>query len=127
LLAELSTGFICQLSINKPLATKDSQLSKSIRALLVEHSDDDAQLLVQEMRQGGYNIDLLRVETPAGLSNALSEKTWDIVLAEYKMPNFNGTDALRLFKRAGLDCPFVIVSGAIVRRDRRGDYESRCS
>src|SRR5262245_29079472 len=29
------------------------------------------------------------------------------------MPNFNGTDALRLFKRAGLDCPFVIVSGAM--------------
>ena len=88
-------------------------MSKSIRALLVEHSDDDAQLLVREMRQGGYNIDHLRVETPAALSSALSEKTWDIVLAEYKMPNFNGTDALRLFKRAGLDCPFVIVSGAM--------------
>ena len=88
-------------------------MNKLIRALLVEHSDDDAQLLVREMRQGGYNIDYLRVETPAALSSALSEKSWDIILAEYKMPNFNGTDALRLFKRAGLDCPFVIVSGAM--------------
>src|SRR5262245_65882989 len=65
------------------------------------------------MRQGGYNIDYLRVETPVALASALSEKRWDIILAEYKMPNFNGTDALRLFKRAGLDCPFVIVSGAM--------------
>ena len=88
-------------------------MNKLIRALLVEHSDDDAQLLVREIRQGGYNIDYLRVETPAALSSALSEKSWDIILAEYKMPNFNGTDALRLFKRAGLDCPFVIVSGAM--------------
>ena len=82
-------------------------MSKSIRALLVEHSDDDAQLLVQEMRQGGYNIDLLRVETPAGLSNALSEKTWDIVLAEYKMPNFNGTDALRPVSYTHLTLPTI--------------------
>jgi len=88
-------------------------LNKLIRALLVEHSDDDAQLLVREVRQGGYDLDYLRVETPAALSSALSEKSWDIVLAEYKMPNFNGTDALRLFKRVGLDCPFVIVSGAM--------------
>jgi diguanylate cyclase (GGDEF)-like protein len=88
-------------------------LNKLIRALLVENSDDDVQLLVREMHQGGYKIDYLRVETPAALSKALSEKNWDIVLAEYKMPNFNATDALRLFKRAGLDCPFVIVSGAM--------------
>jgi diguanylate cyclase (GGDEF)-like protein len=92
---------------------KDAQLSKSIRALLVEHSEDDAQTIVREMRQAGYTIDYLRVETPAALSSALSQKTWDVVLAEYKMPNFNGTDALRLFKRASLDCPFVIVSGAM--------------
>ena len=88
-------------------------MNKLIRALLVEHSGDDAQLLVREVRQGGYDLDYLRVETPAALSSALSEKSWDIVLAEYKMPNFNGTDALRLFKRVGLDCPFVIVSGAM--------------
>jgi diguanylate cyclase (GGDEF)-like protein len=88
-------------------------VGKSIRALLVEDSDGDSQLLVQEMRQGGYNIDYLRVETPSALSKALAEKTWDIVLAEYKMPKLNGTDTLRLFKRAGLDCPFVIVSGAM--------------
>jgi diguanylate cyclase (GGDEF)-like protein len=96
-----------------PPAAKDNQLTKSIRALLVEHSDEDAQMLVREMRHGGYNIDYLRVETPAALSSALSQKTWDVVLAEYQMPNFNGTDALRLFKRAGLDCPFVIVSRAM--------------
>jgi diguanylate cyclase (GGDEF)-like protein len=88
-------------------------LNKSIRALFVEHSEDDAQMLVREMRQGGYTIDFLRVETPAALSSALSQKSWDLVVAEYKMPNFNATDALRLFKRTGLDCPFVIVSRAM--------------
>ncbi|HEY7323019.1 MAG TPA: EAL domain-containing protein [Candidatus Binatia bacterium] len=88
-------------------------MTKSIRALLVEHSDDDVQVLVREMRQGGYDLDYLRVETPTALASALSQKTWDVVLAEYRMPAFNGTDALRLYKRAGLDCPFVIISGAM--------------
>jgi diguanylate cyclase (GGDEF)-like protein len=88
-------------------------MGKLIRALLIEDSDEDAQLIVREIRQGGYNIEYQRVETAAALSNALSQKTWDIILAEYKMPQFNGTDALRLFKRAALDCPFIFVSRAM--------------
>src|SRR5918996_6032621 len=88
-------------------------MGKLIRALLVDDSDDDAQLLLREIRQAGYTVEYHRVDTATALASALSEKNWDVVLAEYKMPSLNGNDALRLFKRANLDCPFIIVSNAI--------------
>jgi diguanylate cyclase (GGDEF)-like protein len=88
-------------------------MGKLIRALLVDDSADDVQMLVREIHDAGYTAEYQRVETAAALSGALSEKSWDIVLAEHKMPNLSGSDALRLFKRANLDCPFIIVSHAI--------------
>jgi diguanylate cyclase (GGDEF)-like protein len=88
-------------------------MGKLIRALLVDDSDDDAQLLVREIRAAGYTVEYHRVDTATALASALSEKNWDVVLAEYKMPSLNGNDALRLFKRANLHCPFIIVSNAI--------------
>jgi diguanylate cyclase (GGDEF)-like protein len=88
-------------------------MDKAIRALLVEDSDDQAQLLIRELRKGGFNVEYQRVDTAVDLSKALLEKNWDVVLSDYKMRNFNGSDALKLFKRASMDCPFVMVSGAV--------------
>lgn len=88
-------------------------MGKLIRALLVDDSVDDVQLLLREIHQAGYNVEYERVETAAALSAALSEKSWDVVIAEHKMPNLSSSDALRLFKRSNLDCPFIIVSDAI--------------
>jgi diguanylate cyclase (GGDEF)-like protein len=88
-------------------------MEKTIRALLVQNSDDDAQLIVREMRKGGYNVEYQRVDTAVALSKTLLEKNWDIVISDFKMPNFNGNDALKLFKRASIDCPFLMVSGAV--------------
>ena len=66
------------------------------------------------MRQGGYNIDYLRVETPAALSSALSEKSWDIILAEVQNAHTLMAPTLWDYSSAQVsDCPFVIVSGAM--------------
>jgi diguanylate cyclase (GGDEF)-like protein len=88
-------------------------MEKTIRALLVQNSDDDTQLIVREMRKGGYNVEYQRVDAAVALSKALLEKSWDIVISDFKMANFNGYDALKLFKRASIDCPFLMVSGLV--------------
>jgi diguanylate cyclase (GGDEF)-like protein len=88
-------------------------MEKAIRALLVGDSDDDAQLLVRELRKCGYNVEHCRVDTAVALSKALLEKNWDLVISDYRMRNLNGSDALKLFKRTSMDCPFLMVSGAV--------------
>src|SRR5262249_42561392 len=38
---------------------------------------------------------------------------WDLIIADYVMPLFNGLAALALVREKGLDLPFIIVSGHI--------------
>ena len=56
-------------------------LLKLLRLLLIEDSEDDAMLLELGLRNGGFDTDFLRVETPDELESALESKTWDAVIA----------------------------------------------
>src|SRR5258705_8982284 len=88
-------------------------MGKSLRVLVVEDSVDDAQLLLREIERGGYAVEHQRVESAAEMSRLLKEFTWDIVISDYSMPQFNAIQALEVLKASGLDLPFIIVSGTI--------------
>jgi two-component system sensor histidine kinase UhpB len=84
-----------------------------LRLLMVEDSEDDALLLERELRRGGYEPVSQRVQTAEAMSAELKRQEWDIVISDYIMPKFNGLDAFKLVKNAGLDLPFIIISGKI--------------
>ena len=84
-----------------------------LQVLIVEDSDNDAALLKIKLEDAGYEPLCHRVETRAAMSAALDRQTWDLVVADYRMPHFDGLAALALVKEKGLDLPFVIVSGRI--------------
>ncbi|MDO8690001.1 MAG: PAS domain-containing protein, partial [Dehalococcoidia bacterium] len=88
-------------------------MGKPLRALIVEDSEDDAALLLRELRLGGYDVIFLRVDTAPAMEEALEGQEWDLVIADYVMPSFSGLVALGLLKNRGLDLPFIIVSGQI--------------
>jgi signal transduction histidine kinase len=81
--------------------------------LLVEDSENDADLLEIELQRAGYDTVCRRVETPEAMAAALAEQRWDVVIADYVMPRFGGLEALALVKKHGLDLPFIVVSGHI--------------
>jgi len=84
-----------------------------IRLLLVEDSEDDALLLLRELKRGGYEPTHERVATEAGLAAALDRQSWDLVIGDHSMPGFSGIAALVLVRGRGLDVPFICVSGTI--------------
>jgi diguanylate cyclase (GGDEF)-like protein/PAS domain S-box-containing protein len=88
-------------------------MSTPIRILLVEDSEDDAELLLLELRDGGYEPTYERIDTAPALRAALARGGWDLVISDYSMPQFNALAALALLRESGLDLPFIIVSGAI--------------
>ena len=89
-------------------------MNKLLRVLIVEDSEDDAELLAIELERGGYSVIHHRVETKEEMEAALKKSpAWDIVLADYSMPKFSAIAALNLLKEWELDLPFVIVSGKI--------------
>jgi PAS domain S-box-containing protein len=88
-------------------------MSKPLRVLLVEDSEDDAALLLRELKRGGYEPAWERVETAAAMKAALDRGEWDIVIADYALPQFSAPAALLVLREKGLDLPFIIVSGSI--------------
>ena len=87
--------------------------TRELSVLVVEDSEDDLELLLLELRRGGWKPTYERVETPGALREALARQRWDIVLSDYAMPAFTGLDAFRIVREAGLDLPFVLVSGTV--------------
>ncbi|MGA9721558.1 MAG: response regulator [Candidatus Binatus sp.] len=83
------------------------------RILMVEDSADDAELTARALRRGGYDLTYDRVETPEAMRAALMRAKWDLVIADYSMPRFNGLAALKLLREQGLDLPFILVSGTV--------------
>jgi len=88
-------------------------MSKPLRVLAVDDSEDDALLLIRELRRGGHKLDFQRVDTPQAMSLALAKDPWDLVISDYTMPSFSGLDALELLKKSAIDIPFIMVSGSI--------------
>jgi PAS domain S-box-containing protein len=86
---------------------------KKFSALLVEDSEADAELIVRELKDGGFDPVCERVETREAMAAALDRRAWDVVISDYSMPRFGGDEALTMMKERGLDIPFISVSGTI--------------
>ena len=87
-------------------------MEASIRLLIVEDSEDDAALLLMLLRQAGFEIESERVESATGMARALN-KNWDIVISDHSMPQFSGSQALKMVRARDPEVPFIFVSGTI--------------
>jgi signal transduction histidine kinase len=85
---------------------------EALKALIVEDSPQDAELVVQELRRAGFEPEWMRVDTESEYL-AHVDAGWDIILADYRLPLFSGMRALELLKERRLQIPFIIVSGTI--------------
>src|SRR5919106_3295431 len=97
---------------------KRAPLIGTLRVLLVEDSENDAMLLLRELRRGGYEPLSQRVCTPEDMEKALRsaearDEPFQVVISDYYLPRFRAPDALRLLRELGYDVPFIVVSGKI--------------
>lgn len=88
-------------------------MEKSLKVLIVEDCEDDAILMIQELKRGGYQPAHDRVDTREGMISALDNEEYGLIIADYTMPQFSGTEALEVYKKRELDIPFILVSGTI--------------
>ena len=84
-----------------------------LHVLVVDDSEDDALVIVRELKRGGYSPLFERVDTAETMISALKDSHWDVIICDYVMPSFSGLAALDAFKASGLDLPFILVSGKV--------------
>lgn len=84
----------------------------ALRALVIEDQEDDALLLINELKRGGFQPDCTCVDTPEMLKESLIQE-WDVVFCDYSMPKMNGRDALEIVRQHNREVPFLFVSGTI--------------
>ena len=82
-----------------------------LKILLIEDSEDDALLLIREIRKGGYSPEYRRVDNAEEMISALDSEVWDIVLADYALPGFSGMEALEILSEKDLNLPAIMISG----------------
>jgi PAS domain S-box-containing protein len=93
--------------------TRRNVISQTLSLLLIEDSESDAELIIRQFQKVGYRVSHERVETAEEMREALKRKTWDAIIADYTLPEFNAPSALALLQESGQDMPFIVFSGTI--------------
>lgn len=84
-----------------------------IRVLLVEDSEEDAQVILATLASGGFSVVSRRVETAEQLRGALQSDGWSVVLSDFNLPDFSAIEALDLLRTLKAQIPMIVVTGAI--------------
>src|SRR5216117_1909632 len=87
-------------------------MTDSLRVLVVEDRDADAELLLAELRRAGFLATWTRVDTEAAYLAALDSRP-DVILADRRLARFDASRALHHLRAAGLDIPLIVVSDTV--------------
>ena len=84
-----------------------------LKILHLEDSPADALLVEEMLRNDHVDCDITVVAEPADFERELARGDVDVVISDYSLPRYCGTDALKKTRETGLETPFIFVSGSI--------------
>ena len=93
--------------------SSEIQCTNPLRILHIEDNVRDAELIEATLQQEGLEFELIRVQTMEDLKNTLSSSSFDLILADYNLPSFDGITALRVVKEMFPAIPFILVTGTL--------------
>jgi DNA-binding NtrC family response regulator len=88
-------------------------MDKQLKILILEYFAADAELMEHELRKGGIAFTSKRVETREDFVNELNGSPPELILADYKLPSFDGLAALLIAREQCPEIPFIFVSGTV--------------
>src|SRR6185436_8313073 len=94
-------------------AVSGAKVVRPLKALLVEDSPEEAELVLLELLRAGCAVTWERVDTEPALRAAIRRESWDVVISDFAMPMFDGLSAFRIVKAYNQEIPFIFVSGVL--------------
>jgi two-component sensor histidine kinase len=89
------------------------QSDRVLRILLLEDSALDAELVTEALIDADLSVSIERVVSADEFTRAVRDESWDLILADYLLPAFDGLNALEIAREISRATPFVFVSGAL--------------
>jgi DNA-binding NtrC family response regulator len=84
-----------------------------LRILVIEDNPADADLELGELRRAGFEVSSDLAQSRTEVSDHLDKNTYDVVLADYNLPQFRGMEAVQIIRDKGLTLPLILVTGAL--------------
>ena len=88
-------------------------MERPLRVLHLEDDPNDAELVQETLETGGIVCHVTRVETQADFITSLERGGFDLILADYTLPSFDGLSALKVAQQKWAHVPFIFVSGTL--------------
>ncbi len=95
------------------LEDKTSPGDGKLRVLLVVESPADAELVLRQLLQDGFEVTSDAVQTLDGFTRQVRMNAYQLILADYNLPHWKGMETIEVLRREGLDIPLILVSGAL--------------
>ena len=89
-----------------PAATK-------LRLVVVEDNASDVELVRHVLKKGGFDAECEVVQTADGFRGLMHRNGYDVILADYSLPLWNGLETIEILRQEGLDIPVIVVSGGL--------------
>ena len=91
----------------------DRKPALRLRALVVEDQEADVLLAVRVLRESGFDVETEVVQDEEHFLEQVRKSSYDVVLADYNLPQWNGMEAVGLLRRERLDIPLILVTGSL--------------
>lgn len=93
--------------------TNARQEVQQLRVLFVEDQPADVELAERALREHGFDVQSCAVQDAEQFLMEIRKGIYEVVLADYNLPQWNGMEVVSLLRREGLDVPVILVSGAL--------------
>src|SRR5690349_20525557 len=84
-----------------------------VRILLLEDEHHDAELITETIRAAGIDAEITTARSEIAYREALERQAFDVILADYALPRFDGISAIEMATRLQPPVPIIVLSGAI--------------
>jgi PAS domain S-box-containing protein len=81
--------------------------------LLVEHDQNDIELCLLELKRAGFDPEIDVVQNEKEFSAHLLANPYDLVIADHRLPDWTGLDALQRLQELEKDIPLILVTGTL--------------
>ncbi|TCK69727.1 ATP-binding protein [Acidipila rosea] len=88
-------------------------MNRTIQILLLEDSPLDADLTIASLKRSGYDFEIHRASNREEFYSQMQARSYDLILADYALPDFNGLAALDHAQQVCPNVPFIFVSGVL--------------